>query len=323
MSTPGGPYWQEPHPQYQVDPMTGQPSPYHQQGHPQQPQQPGGYQGFGMYQPPEPPKGNRTPWIIVAVVVLVVAIGGVTTLFLVNRDDEQPIADPGTSSSAPPPPSSGQKTTSSAPRTTARQPSTSSTPTEVEDILVDSVVSGWQGVLSFKEKVAYDVPKDWEVETPSTIVGFEDNDGKPTAVMHGVTTYKPDACTSVKGSYRGRAGFVTAGTTEPARAASNGVKLFADSAALNPDGSKAQVAVTEATPTKVNAGRIEAFTATATLTVTQPGECPSPTVVFTAVAFKNGENTALFMMYQDQGVSDALPAETAAKMVESIRPHEG
>ncbi|OLR94099.1 hypothetical protein BJP25_09760 [Actinokineospora bangkokensis] len=305
-----------------MDPNTGQPVPYQQPGYPQggYPQQQGGYQGFGMYQQPpgQPPRKSRTPWVIAAVVVLVLAIGGVGALIYFNQDEDQPVAGPPTSSSAPTSAPSTQKSTS-----TSKKPSTSSTPTQVEDILVDSVVTGWQGVLSYKENVAYDVPKDWVVETPGTIVGFEDNNGKPVAVMHGVTTYKEDACTSVKGSYRGHAGFVTAGTTEPERAATNGVKLFADAAALNPDGTTAPVQAEAAKPTKVNAGKVDAFIATAVLTVNQPGECPSPSVLFTAVAFKNGANTALFMMYQDQGVSDALPTESAEKIVQSIRPYQG
>ncbi len=321
MSTPGGPYWQEPQPQYQVDPITGQPSGYQPQGY--QPQQ-GGYQGFGMYPqggpPMPPPKPNRTPLIVSLVVLVVVAIGVVTTLLVVDNDDDQPIAGP---------PSTTETTTTTAkspsttrrPTSTTRRPTTSSTPTEVDQIKVDPVIAGWQGVLSYKEGVAYDVPKDWEVETPGTIVGFEDNAGKPTAVMHGVTTYKPDACPASRGSYRGHGGFVTAGTTDPTRAAQNGVKLFADAAALNKDGTSAPVAVTPPVATKVGEGKIEAVTATATLTVTEPGACPSPTVLFTSVAFKNGANTVLFMMYMDQGTPDALPKETADKLITSLRPY--
>ncbi|WP_424185525.1 hypothetical protein ACOBQX_27080 [Actinokineospora sp. G85] len=322
MSTPGGPYWQEPQPQYQVDPVTGQPAPY-QQGHPQGDQQyQQSYQGFGMYQqpPPGPPKSNRTPWIVVAVVVLVAAIGGVATLLWINKDGDEPAAAPGPSSSqqAPETTSSSRKSTSR-PTTSARP----STPSNVEDILVESVVTGWQGVLSYKEGVAYDVPKDWKVATPDTIVGFADNEGKPTAVMHGVTTYKPDACTAVKGSNRGNAGFVTAGQTEIERAAVNGVKLFAEAASLNPDNTKAPVQLSEPSPTKVAAGKVDAVTATAVMTVDQPGECPSPTVKFTSVAFKNGENTMLFMLYHDQGTPDALPDDVVTKIIQSIRPYEG
>ncbi|GLZ40066.1 hypothetical protein [Actinokineospora sp. NBRC 105648] len=320
MSNPGGPYWQEPSPQYQVDPLTGQPVAYQPPGQQQPP--PGGYQGFGMYGPPQPPPRNRTPLIVALVALVVVAIGVTATVLLVNRDDSTPIAGPSSTEEAPTTTTS-TRTTARRPTTSSRPPSTSSTPTDVEDITVPPVTAGWQGVLSYKEQVAYDVPKDWEIETPGTIVGFEDNAGKPSAVMHGVTTYKPEACPNSRGSYRGHAGFVTAGGATPEQAAANGVKIFADAAALNKDGSKAPVALSPAAPTKVAGGKLAAVIATATMTVTEPGDCGSPTILFTAVAFKNGSSTALFMMYMDQGVSDALPAEISDKVIASVRPYTG
>ncbi|WP_436501174.1 hypothetical protein [Actinokineospora sp. HUAS TT18] len=317
MSTPGGPYWQEPQPQYQVDPITGQPA-YYQ---PQQQQPYGGYQGFGMYQPPEPPKPNRTPWILALVAVLVLVGGGVTA-FLLLKDDESPTPIAGPSSSAAP---TTTKTSAKGPtlKPTTAKPTTSRTPTEVEDIKVDAVTPGFQGVLSYKDKVAYDVPADWKIETPGTVVGFEDNDGKVVAIMHGVTTYRPDACPTVKGSYRGHVGMVAAGDAEITRAAKNGAKLFADGAAINKDNTKEPVTVTEPVPTKVGQGKIEAMKATATMTVTKPGECSSPSVLFTSVAFQVKGKTFVLISYQDQGVADTLPPETLDKVIASVRPYEG
>ncbi|MDQ3577951.1 MAG: hypothetical protein M3443_10210 [Actinomycetota bacterium] len=325
MSNPGGPYWQEPQPQYQVDPITGQPAHY------QPLQQGGGYQGFGMYQqpPPGPNKPNRTPWIIALVAVLVVGLGVTTTLILTDKDDAGPIAGPGKSSEQATKTTEPTKASTST-SATVRQPSTTSrasgaprTPSSVDEITIDPVIVGWQGVWSYKENVAYDVPTEWQIDSPGVIVGFEDNTGKPTAVMHGVSTYRPEACPTVDGSYRGRIGLVTADKLDPTDAAGRGAKLFADAAALNADGTKAPVTFTEPVPTKVNQGKIEAMMATATLTVTKPGECPSPTVQFTSVAFKAGAKTALFMMYMDQGVPDALPKEIADQIISSLRPHEG
>jgi hypothetical protein len=37
------------------------------------------------------------------------------------------------------------------------------------------------------------VPKDWTIEDPDVIVGYETN-GKPTELMHGVSRYKDAAC---------------------------------------------------------------------------------------------------------------------------------
>ncbi|MBC6449356.1 hypothetical protein [Actinokineospora xionganensis] len=317
MSTPGGPYWQEPQPQYQVDPMTGQPAPF--QGQPQQQQPYGGYQGFGMYQPPEPPKSNNAPWIIALVALLVLGGGGVGAYFLLSEDDtpeQAPIAGPASSSSAP----TTTKGKPSPTKTTAKKPTTNKTPTEVEEIKVDAVTPGFQGVLSYKENVAYDVPTDWKIETPGMVVGFEDNAGKPKAIMHGVSTYRENACTNVRGSYRGHVGLVSVENLDLTLGAKNGVKVFAEAAALNKDDSKAPVTYTEPVATKVGQGKIDAMTAKGTLTVNQPGECASPTVEFTSVAFKiEGGKTAIFISYMDQGVPDALPAETLQKIIASLR----
>ncbi|MGQ0841816.1 hypothetical protein [Actinokineospora sp.] len=310
MSNPGGPYWQEPQPQYQVDPITGRPTTFQPQGHPQ----PSGYQGLGMY--PQPGKPNRTPVIVALVAAMVVVIGVAVTVFVASGgSDPEPVAAPQSTESAP-------TSSTSRRRASTSPPPASKTPTEVSDITVDPVIAGWQGVLSFKEKVAYDVPPGWKPEKPGVLVGFEDNEGKPTATMHGVSTYKPDACTGVRGSYRGRVGLVTAGKVETTLAAKNGVKLFAEAAALNTDGSKSPVTATEPVSTKVAQGKIDAVLATATLTVDQPGDCPSPTVLFTAVAFKNGADTALFMMYADQGVPDALAPDVAQQVIASLRPYQ-
>ncbi|CRK58551.1 putative membrane protein [Alloactinosynnema sp. L-07] len=317
MSTPGGPYWQEPPPQYQVDPITGRPN-YFQ---PQQQQPYGGYQGFGMYQPPEPPKPNRTPWILALVAVLVLVGGGVTA-FLLLKDDESPTPTAGPTSSSAPTTTKG-KPSSPTPKPTTAKPTTSRTPTEVDDVKVDAVTPGFQGVLSYKDKIAYDVPADWKIETPGTVVGFEDNNGKVVAIMHGVTTYRHNACPAVKGSYRGHVGMVNAGDADVTRAAKNGAKLFADGAAINKDNTKAPVAVTEPVPTKVGQGKIDAMMATATMTVNQPGECPSPSVLFTSVAFKVKSDTFVLISYQDQGVADALPPEVLEKIIASVRPYEG
>lgn len=322
MSTPGGPYWQEQPPQYQVDPITGQPSPFQGQPQPQQQQQFGGYQGFGMYQPPEPPKSNSAPWIIALVALLVLGGGGVGAYFLLSGDDkpeQQPIAGPSSSSAAP----TTTKGKPSPVKTTAKKPTTAKTPTEVEEIKVDAVTPGFQGVLSYKEKVAYDIPTDWKIETPGMVVGFEDNAGKPKAIMHGVSTYRENACTNVRGSYRGHVGLVSVDNLELPLGAKNGVKVFAEAAALNKDNSMAPVTYTEPVATKVGQGKIDAMMAKATLTVNQPGECSSPTVEFTSVAFKiGGGKTAIFISYMDQGVPDALPAATLDKVIASLRIYE-
>ncbi|SER95767.1 hypothetical protein [Actinokineospora terrae] len=291
MSDPGGPY-------YQVDPMTGRPV---------------AYQGFGMYPPPPPPRRNRTPLIVTLAVALALVVGTVVTIVVLQSGGTDPVAVPQSTTAEPTLGTTSPRTPSTTPRRTTTSPLPS-------DARVPASIPGWQGVLSPREKAGYDVPKDWKVETPGTVVGFSDNDDNPSAIMHGTTTYKPEACPNSRGSYRGHTGFVTAGAADPERAAVNGARLFADAAALNPDDTRAPVSTTPPVPVKVANGTIDAVMATATVTATHPGECPSPTVLFTAVAFKNGTSTVLFMMYLDQGVPDALPADIAAQIITTIRP---
>jgi hypothetical protein len=335
MTNPGGPYWQEQHPQYQVDPITGRPlqpgqqagqqpgyqQPGYQQPGYQQPgyQQPGyqqpGYGGLGGYQmpPPGPPRRNHLPWILGLVAIVVV--GGVTaTLLLINKDDKPTNAAGSPTSERPAPTTTIE--------TTTPPPTTDTTPLSPEDIQTDPVIPGWQGVLSPRDKAAYDTPPDWQVESPGTIVGFEDNEGKPVALMHGVATYKPDACPDSPGSYRGHVGFVTADDLDPKKAAPGAAKLFADAAALNEDGTKARVTVSAPTPVKVAQNSIDAVRASATLTNDKPDGCDAPSIEFTAIAFKTGGQTGLFMMYMDQGTADALPADVAEQVISSVRPAE-
>ncbi|MCP2304222.1 hypothetical protein [Actinokineospora globicatena] len=278
-------------PYYQVDPLTGRPV---------------AYQGFGMYEPPPPPP-RKTPLYVFLALLLVVALGVVFMVIKMSADDAEPLA---TTAQTPPPTTSRSATTRSTTTTSPMPASARIAPT----------IPGWQGVLSPKEKAAYDVPQDWKVETPGTVVGFDDHKGTLVAVMHGATTYVPEACPDSRSSYRGHAGFVTAGATDPERAAVNGVRLFADAAALNKDDTRAPVSSTAPKPVKVANGTIDAITATATVTPTHPSECPSPTILFTSVAFKHGTTTILFLMYQDQGVPDTLPQPIADQIITTIRP---
>ncbi|MBM7775891.1 hypothetical protein JOD54_006095 [Actinokineospora baliensis] len=270
---------------YQVDPLSGRPL---------------GHQSFGAYPPPlpppPPPRGN-TRWVVLLAVVLALLVGAVVAVVALVDDSPEPVAVAAPTTSPPP--------TVSLPQPTG--------------VRVPSTRPGWQGVLSVKEQLVYDVPEDWKVENLGTVVGFNDNNGNAVAIMHGATTYKPEVCPESRGSYRGHTGFVSVGSTDPERAALNGARLFADAAALNPDDTRAPVATTPPTPTTIANG-VEAISATARVTITHPSDCPSPTVLFTSVAFRHGTSTALFMIYIDEGVPDALNPAIIDQIIKTIRP---
>ncbi|PPK67411.1 hypothetical protein V5P93_005557 [Actinokineospora auranticolor] len=265
----------------------------------------GAYQGFGTFS--APPPRRKTPLVVGLVLLLVVVAGAVITGSLLEH------TEPGT-----PVAQDGIWMTSTTGTTTSRRRTTTTTTTAGGSSA--PVAPDWQTVRSSREKAAYDVPKDWEVGAPDLVVGFEDNEKNPVVLMHDVTTYLPEACPNAAGSYRGHTGFVSAGDLDLSEASRIGTRAFADAAALNADNTRSPVSYTDPKPAKVDSGRVDAYVATATLTVDHPGPCPSPTVLFTGVAFKSGTKTVLFMMYQDQGVSDSLPADIADKVISSLRP---
>ncbi|MBE7187188.1 MAG: hypothetical protein INR67_02755, partial [Jatrophihabitans endophyticus] len=244
-----------------------------------------------------------------------------------KKNAQSPPVHPSTSASSTAPTS----TVPTSPATSTSPPATSSAPAStvaapppdsVKRITVPPLISGWHGVLSPKEKVAYDVPPGWKVETPGTLVGFEDNKGRPIAIMHGVSTYRSDACPTVPGSYRGHTGFATAGDLAPTAAARAGVSVFARGVALRDNGSRAPISRTQLAGIRVDRGKIEAEYARATVSLNDKSDCGSPSVVVVAVAFRTGPHaTALFIGYFDQGVRDALQISTARKIFTTLRPY--
>jgi hypothetical protein len=315
MSYPGGNGRDQPQqpyqPGYQQPNHPGQQ--YPQQHYPQQPyqgfqdhqQQPyyGGYPGGP--QPPAPKKNKTALWVTIGALVVVIAVG-VTLLFvLTGKDDPAPQAAP---SSAPvvPPPSPSPSKSGSPPSSTA------------SNNRVDAVTPGWQGVLSIKDGVAYDLPPDnWDTR-PGFISGYDS--GSVKASIHESTTFRPEACAGVKGSNRGKAGFMTAGDNAPDVAARGSVRLWAQAAGTGEDGKVPEVPLPATTQIPIDGGKIQATSSTVTFTPPADEDCPAPSVQVTSAAFKVGTQTVCFLLVTDLQVPDALPAEDAKKILASLRP---
>ncbi|MFI7122873.1 hypothetical protein [Amycolatopsis sp. NPDC049868] len=294
---PQQPYQQQGYPpQYPQDPQQ-QYQGYPQQGFQQFPQQT--YQGFA----PEPPKGGKKGlWIGLGALVLVIAVGA--TLFFVLRDGEepQPQAAPPSSSAPAPPPSSATK-----------PPSASSG--APKDNKVPSTTPGWQGILSVKDRTAYDLPTSgWETE-PGQIVGY--NEGEFKMVIHEASTYKLGACPEARGSNRGVVGFATADQIPVENAARGAVRLWIQAAT-----GKAEVPLPAITQVPIAGGSIQAVSSTGTFTPAETEDCRAPSVKVTSAAFKSGDQTICFVMAIDQGTPDALPEADAQKILASLRPQQ-
>ncbi|MFJ2902714.1 hypothetical protein [Streptomyces sp. NPDC087212] len=194
---PGG----EQNPQAQNNPYQQpgfqQPNPYQQPGY-QQPNPYGQQPGWGpptQAGPPQPPGGgkgggNRTRLVAIVAALAVVVAAGVTG-FLVLGGDKDDTADGGTDNKQSP----------SASTSPSASPSVSASDADPRGgDAVKATIPGWKVVVNPKWGTAFDVPADWQVDTPGTLIGFEDHSkpagSKPLIVISAPAAYKPKWCTS-------------------------------------------------------------------------------------------------------------------------------
>lgn len=182
-------------------------------------------------------------------------------------------------------------------------------------------VPGWQGVAVPKYDVAYDVPPDWKVETPGTIVGHEDPTGKPLVVMSGVSTYKDGFCTDHPYSYRAHLGFSRTDLSDPAQAARNAVQSWADAGYSDQiTGGSALVTMSAPTKVPVDGGRSTGTQVTGLVAVPYPRECDAPNVMLNAVAAHTPAGLVVCLTEADQDAPAALSPADLSKIVGTIRP---
>ncbi|WP_405875077.1 hypothetical protein [Streptomyces sp. NBC_00005] len=187
----------------------GQNNPYQQPGY----QQPNPYQQPGFQQPnsyaqqpqwgppgqagaPQPPSGgggggNRTKLIAIVAATAVVVAAGVTGFLILSggKDDDKADSSPG-------------KKTRQSP-TASADPSASASGSDDNPRGGESAkatIAGWKVVVNPKWGTAFDVPADWEVDSPGMSIGFEDKSkdagSKPLIVMSAPAYYKSKWCTS-------------------------------------------------------------------------------------------------------------------------------
>lgn len=267
----------------------------------------GGYGGPPAFPPPPPPqRGASTGIIVVVAIIVVVLLGaGVGTAVTVSmsrhgKHSSPPLASsPSYEPSYAPPPGA---VPSSAPPARAKVP-------------------GWKAVVAVKQGVTYDVPPDaWKVETPGTIVGFEDPTGKPEVSGSGAATYKEGDCQGQSGSWRAQtavAGYRTADAAADARDAALKWATFG----YTPDDNGGPPTVRIGAARPLNAGGVTGQEVSASVTVYDNNPCSPPrAVVYTvAVPLKTGEVAVLVVM-ADQGVSDQAADANLRKIAASVRP---
>ncbi|MFF1294321.1 MULTISPECIES: hypothetical protein [unclassified Streptomyces] len=201
-------------------PPGGEQNPYQQPGY-QQPTPYGQQPRWEIPQPPQPGGpgggggGSRTKITAIVAALAVVVAAGVTG-FLVLGGDKDDTADEG-----------GDPTpTATTPAPTSAGPDTGDDPRGGDG--AKATVDGWKVVVNPKWGTAFDVPADWQVESPGVFIGFEDEkkgDGSALIGMSAPAYVQEKWCTSDsdKDGTTGDKALGTAGTK-----GQNGAKNTAD-----------------------------------------------------------------------------------------------
>ncbi|MFE0173676.1 hypothetical protein ACFWZ2_15265 [Streptomyces sp. NPDC059002] len=320
-----------------------QPNPYQQPGYQQQP---GGYppppaqpHSGGFSQPeqsqwaaPTPPPmptqqlggagggggGDKKTKITAIVASLaVIAAAGVTAFLVLGDDGDDKVENAG-----PAKPS----------KSVAKKPSpTASDENERSEDGSKATIPGWQVVVNPKWGTAFDVPADWKLESPDTLIGFEDDkkgDGSALIIMSAPAVYKEKWCTSDedKDGKDDDTSLAVVGTKGQNGAKNTKDVARNDSAWWVFGGYTGQK---KADKKKIKIGEIEDYTTKAGIkgslvtTVTKgakgSGKCDSEGKA-TTFAFKNeaGEYVA-WTLYGAKDVKDEVPDATVKKILNTVR----
>ncbi|AVH60129.1 MULTISPECIES: hypothetical protein [Streptomyces] len=320
-----------------------QPNPYQQPGYQQTGHQQPGYQQPNAYgqqpgqpqwgAPPEPlgaPQapggggsgggGNKTRiTAIVAASAVVIAAGVTGFLVLGGGDDNKkaggdPSGSPKASASTSPSASGGDDN----PRGGEEEKAT---------------IAGWKVVVNPKWGTAFDVPADWEVESPGTFIGFEDEekgDGSALIGMSAPAILKEQWCTSDddKDGYEDDKSLAAAGTKGQSGAKNTADVARNDSAWWVFGGYTDQK---KASKKLLTIGKSKAYTTasgvkgsvvtTYSSGAPKKGKCDSDGKA-TTFAFKNAAGDFVsWTFYGAKGVSDEVSDATVQKILSTVRLH--
>ncbi|MGW0712792.1 hypothetical protein ACWD4G_43855 [Streptomyces sp. NPDC002643] len=322
---PGGEHNPQQNPYQQ--PGYQQPNPYQQPGYHQAPtvqqsaygQQPqwGTPAPMGAPEPPGGGGGNRTRLVAIIAATAVVVAAGVTGFLVLGGDKEEQAKD-------------GKDTKASA--SASGEPSASASPSGEERSAEgpQPTVEGWKVVVNPKWGTAFDVPADWEVDSPTTIIGFEDSEGEPgdapLITMSAPAYYKSKWCTSDDDkdgreddthlAATGTKGASGAKNTE--EVALNQVPWYVYGGYTQPD--RKSITVDKEAKDYTTASGVEGSVAWARSKNTpQKGKCDSDGKAVT-FGFKNSKGDYVaWSLYGATGVNDEVPDETIEKILSTVR----
>jgi hypothetical protein len=317
-----------------------QPNPYQQPGYQQTGYPQPGYEQpnpYGQQQqwgaPPEPlgaPQapggggggGNKTKiTAIVAASAVVVAAGVTGFLVLGGGNDDNAGGDPSKSS----------KPTTSTSASPSASASGDDNPRGGEG--EKATVAGWKVVVNPKWGTAFDVPADWQVKTPGTFIGFEDNkkgDGSSLIGMSAPAFLKEKWCTSDddKDGYESDTALAAAGTKGQSGAKNTDDIARNDSAwwvfggyTDQKDASKKLLTIGKPKAYTTASGVEGSVVTTYSSGVTKSGKCDSDGKA-TTFAFKNSAGDFVsWTFYGAKGVSEEVSDATVQKILSTVRLH--
>ncbi|MFF7312242.1 hypothetical protein [Streptomyces sp. NPDC008137] len=300
-----------------------QPNPYQQPGYQQQPaygQQPqwGAPAPAGAPQPPQGGGGgNRTKLVAIIAATAVVVAAGVTG-FLVLGGDKDDTAD-----------GKDKKPAKAASKEASTEPSASASEDNPRGGAEEkATIPGWKVVVNTRFGTQFDVPADWEIETPGTSVGFEweKKDGEMDRTTVTAPAYlKSKWCTSDddKDGREDDTALATVGTRgedgakTTDEAAETRVPWWIFGGYTQPD--KKSVKITKPKPYTTKSG-IKGSVATAHSENTpQNGKCDSDGKAIT-FAFKNSAGDFVtWNLYGAKGVKGELSEAIVQKILGTVR----
>ncbi len=320
---PGG----EQNPQQQNNPYQQpgyqQPNPYQQPGF-QQPnpyaQQPqwGAPAPAGAPAPPPPGGGGGRTKVVAIVAALAVVVAAGVTGFLVLGGDKDDEADGGKDAKP-------SASTSTEPSASASEENPRGGDAE------QATIEGWKIVVNPKWGTAFDVPADWEVQSPTSAVAFEEensDDLKPIITMSAPAILKSNWCES-DDDKDGRTDTMSLAATGTKGA--NGAKNT-DEIAINtpawwvfggytqPD-KKSITLDKKATPYTTTSGIKGSYAWASSKDTPATGKCVTDGKAIT-FGFKNSAGDFVsWNFYGAKGVKEEVSKETIMKILSTVRVH--
>ncbi|TWP34739.1 hypothetical protein [Leekyejoonella antrihumi] len=199
-------------------------------------------------------------------------------------------------------------------------PAATSTPSTPEDSWTNPDVvrtgvrplkAGWQAVLAEKRlaSAAYDVPKKNWVYKSTEIIGFADSTGKPLAAAGDAATYRAGFCKTSKTADLAFVGFYGIGQSDPADAAPDAAKKFANAIALRKD-NKSYAHRGKMTTSQTGVQGLPAVESTIVATTGDRDKknCDSAKVEVRTMGVSMGSRSTLLVLVRAIDVPDALSA---------------